>query len=80
MAATLTPLATGAKVFAIGTDWEAEVVTSEIVPGRFHKGPLRKSVLRWTVDVPAAGIRKGEEQVWVQIPGRTPHFVVAASN
>jgi hypothetical protein len=80
MAATLTPLVPGTKVFAIGTDWEAEVVTSELVPGRFHKGNLRKSVLAWTVDVPAAGIRKGEETTWVQTPGRTPRFVVAATD
>ncbi|MER6632222.1 hypothetical protein ABT301_29080 [Streptomyces sp. NPDC000987] len=75
MAATLTPLATGTKVFAIGTDWEAEVVTSAITE-RGH----RKTVLRWTVDVPAAGIRKGEEHVWVQVAGRTPRFIVAATN
>ncbi|PWI04800.1 hypothetical protein DIZ27_43140 [Streptomyces sp. NWU339] len=80
MAVTLSPLATGTKVCAIGTDWEAEVVTSELAPARFHKGHLRKSVLRWTVDVPAAGIRKGEEHVWVQIPGRTPRFIVTADN
>ncbi|MEU2264985.1 hypothetical protein ABZ568_00725 [Streptomyces olindensis] len=81
MAATaLTPLAPGTKVFTVGTFYEAEIVTSEIVPGRFNKGPVRKSVIRWTVDVPAAGIRKGEEQVWVHIPGRTPRFVVGATN
>ncbi|MEU1180606.1 hypothetical protein ABZ464_23690 [Streptomyces sp. NPDC005820] len=71
MAATLNPLATGTKVCGIGTDWEAEVVTSEIT----ERGN-RKSVLRWTVDVPAADIRKGEEHVWVQVAGRTPRFIV----
>lgn len=75
MAATLTPLATGTKVCGIGTDWEAEVVTSEITE-RGH----RRTVLAWTVDVPAAGIRKGEQHLWVQILGRTPRFVVTAAN
>ncbi|MEH0579085.1 MULTISPECIES: hypothetical protein [Streptomyces] len=75
MATTLTPLATGTEVYGIGTDWAAEVVTSEVTA----RGN-RKTVLRWTVNVPAAGITKGAEHVWVQVPGRTPRFIVTASN
>jgi hypothetical protein len=71
----LAPLATGTKVATIGTFYRAEVVTSEIT----ERGN-RKSVIRWTESIPAAGVRKGEEQVWVQVPGRTPRFIVTADN
>jgi hypothetical protein len=67
------PLATGTKVASIGTFYPAEVVTSEITE-RGH----RKTVLRWTENNQLAGIRKGEEFVWVAILGRTPRFIVCA--
>ncbi|MEU6928969.1 hypothetical protein AB0A05_07375 [Streptomyces sp. NPDC046374] len=75
-----TPLAPGTKVAAIGTFWKAEVVTSEVGTSKFSKKPMRKSVIRWTEDVPAAGIRKGETTVWVHVQGRTPAYIVTADN
>ncbi|MFE6021614.1 hypothetical protein ACFQ6O_34440 [Streptomyces sp. NPDC056441] len=75
MTATLKPLAPGTEVATIGTFYRAEVVSSEIT----ERGS-RKAVLRWTEDIPAADVRKGEEFIWVQVPGRTPHFIVTANN
>ncbi|MFD0035555.1 hypothetical protein ACFVJK_46780 [Streptomyces sp. NPDC127172] len=72
-APALKPLAAGIKVASIGTFYPAEVVTSEITD-RGH----RKTILRWTEDNPPAGIRKGDEFVWVTIAGRTPRFIVCA--
>jgi hypothetical protein len=72
-APALKPLAAGTKVASIGTFYPAEVVTSEITEhGR------RRTILRWTEDNPLAGIRKGEEFIWLTVPGRTPRFIVCA--
>ncbi|MEU2487065.1 hypothetical protein ABZ593_20960 [Streptomyces sp. NPDC012617] len=71
----LTPLAVGTKIATIGTFYPAEIVSSEITD-RGH----RKSVIRWTESNPLARITKGDEQVWVQVAGRTPRFIVTADN
>lgn len=75
MAVILAPLRAGTKLATIGTFYPAEVVSSEVTP-RGH----RKSVVRWTDSNPAAGIRAGETEVWVQVVGRTPRFVITAQN
>jgi hypothetical protein len=75
MNATLAPLAAGTEVAKIGVFYTAEVVTSEITE-RGH----RRTVLRWTENVPAAGVRQGDEFTWVHVAGRTPRFIVTASN
>ncbi|MFF4147161.1 hypothetical protein ACFY0A_38935 [Streptomyces sp. NPDC001698] len=80
MAANLTPLAPGTKLATIGTFYPAEVVTSEVGTAPTTKAPMRKTVIRWTESIPAAGVHKGETEVWVQIAGRTPRFIVTADN
>ncbi|MFE7214590.1 hypothetical protein ACFU93_32540 [Streptomyces sp. NPDC057611] len=81
MATNLTPLAPGTKLATVGTFYPAKVVTSEVGPAKFFKGRLvRKTVIRWTASIPAAGVREGDTEVWAHIEGRFPRFVVTADN
>ncbi|MEU7323392.1 hypothetical protein ABZ682_22995 [Streptomyces griseoviridis] len=73
-----TPLAAGTQVFTVGTFYPAEVVSSEVGTGKFLKVPMRRSVVRWTEDIPAAGVVKGETDVMVELQGRVSRFCVSS--
>ncbi|MFJ1607021.1 hypothetical protein ACIOHS_27160 [Streptomyces sp. NPDC088253] len=80
MAATplTTPLPTGTQVFTVGTFYPAEVVSSEVGTAPFLKVPMRRSVVRWTESIPAAGVVKGETDVMFEFQGRVSRFCVSS--
>lgn len=65
-------LAVGTKVATIGTFYRAEVLTSEI-----NERGCRVTTLRWADDTPGINAAT-RETTWVQVPGRTPRFIVLA--
>lgn len=75
------PLAPGTNIATVGTFYPAEVVSSEVIThGITGKSVVRKSVIRWTKSIPAAGVYEGDEQVWVHIQGRPTNFFITAGN
>ncbi|RZF02797.1 hypothetical protein [Streptomyces albidoflavus] len=75
-----TAIAPGTKVYTTGTFYEAVVVSSESYRRFIDGRPGLRSIIRWTCNVPAAGVREGEEDVWLHFPGRPPRFIVGANN
>lgn len=68
----LSPLAQGTKVATIGTFYGAEVVSSEV-----NERGCRVTVVRWADDTPGI-VEATRLHTWVQVPGRTPRFIVCA--
>lgn len=67
-------IAAGTEIATVGTFYTAKVVASEIT----ERG-ARKVTFVWDCDVPAAGVRKGEQGVWVTTPRtQVPRFVITA--
>ncbi|MFE7965376.1 hypothetical protein ACFU0X_20470 [Streptomyces cellulosae] len=73
----LKPLAAGTRVFTIGTFYEAEVVTSQLVRSA-RLGWIVRTTVRWTKSIPAARVFEGDETTYTIMPGRTPRFIVGA--